>query len=83
MSRKPSFIRLSKEAISEIESAMRVAAKEGRLRYRRRLQIIWFSNKGCSVQEIAGRFNISQQTVWKYRRIYKEKGLDGLIGKYV
>jgi hypothetical protein len=60
MPRKPLFIELNKEAIAAIELDMRVAAKEGRLKYRRRLQIIWFSNKDWFVQAIAERFDISQ-----------------------
>lgn len=82
MSRHPSFIKLTEKEIDDLDLSLRSAVKEGRLRYRRRLQIIWFSNEGLSVERIAERLDVSEQIVWKCRRIYKEKGLAGLKGKY-
>lgn len=83
MSRRPSFIKLTPGQIAQLDSAMKQAVREERLRFRRRLQTIWFSQDGWSVDKISEHLNISQQSIWKYRRIYKAKGLEGLRGKYL
>ena len=82
MPRKPSFIKLNEAEVDELGSTLKTAVRQGRLRWRRRLQIIWFSHEGWSVQRITRYLDVSEQTVWKCRKVYKEKGLDGLRGKY-
>jgi len=82
MSRGPAFIKVSDEEMERIKSALRAAVREGQLRFRRRLQAIWFSLEGWSVARIARTFKVSESNVWQWRRIYKQKGLAGLKGKY-
>ena len=87
MPRKPSFINADPDEISQLKLFLASAierqgvAKHSGHRQRRRAQIILFSLQGWTVSHIAREFRISQQTVWKWRRIYQAKGIEGLKGK--
>jgi hypothetical protein len=86
--RKPSFMNVSPEEFERVEHFLRTSLyydKNGQIkghRRRHRAQIVYFSLMGRTVLWIAHEFHISQQTVWKWRRIYRQKGLEGIKGTY-
>jgi len=88
MPQKPSFINVSPKEIERVKLFLNsVISKDDDkkwkgYRQRRRAQIIYFSLQGWTARKIAGEFKVSEQTVWKWRRIYKQKGLEGLKGNY-
>jgi transposase len=82
MSRRPSYVNSTKEELKELEQALRNTAKAGQIKYRRRLQAIWYSFKGWSVERIAKYCEISESKIWQWRKTYKEEGIEGLKGKY-
>ena len=82
MVRGVSFINISPEEREKLETVLKTALKVGGARYRHRLQFLWFSFEGWSVKRIAQHCGVSERAVWKWRKIYKEKGLAGLRGRY-
>jgi DNA-directed RNA polymerase specialized sigma24 family protein len=82
MVRKISFIKVSEAESEKLDSALKTALKIGGHRYRLKIAVINLSHEGWTVKNIARHFQIPERTVWKWRRIYKEKGIDGLRGKY-
>ncbi|MFH0887863.1 MAG: helix-turn-helix domain-containing protein [Planctomycetota bacterium] len=89
MPQKPSFMTVSPEEIEQIRQFLNASlskCKDGKwrgYRQRRRAQIIFFSLHGKTSHKIARELHCSEQTVWKWRKVYKQKGLDGLKGKYL
>ena len=89
MPRKPSFISVNPEESEQVRRFLnaslyydRKAKKLKGHRRRHRAQIVYFSLLGRTVSWIAHEFKVSQQTVWKWRRIYKQQGLEGLKGRH-
>ena len=89
MPREPSFINVSPEELERVNQFLKTSLyydKENKKlkghRRRHRAQIIYFSLLGRTVSWIAHEFHVSEQTVWKWRRIYKQKGIEGLKGKH-
>ncbi|MBI4833868.1 MAG: helix-turn-helix domain-containing protein [Planctomycetes bacterium] len=70
------------QTLSCLEAEIKKAIRIRGYRYRLRLQTIFYSLKGWTVERISGHFDIPERTVYKWRKIYKEKGLEGLRGKY-
>jgi transposase len=75
-------MKLTSAEKEELEQHLNRAFSEGRLRFRRRIQIILLSNKDWTVMRLAKYFKVSKQSIWKWFKVYKEKGLEGLKGKY-
>jgi transposase len=73
---------VSEKEREKLGLVLKTALKVGGKRYRLRLQIIWFSFEGWSAKRIAQYFGVSERSVWKWRKVYREKGLNGLRGKY-
>ena len=89
MPRKPSFVSANPEEIEQVRRFLNASLycdrKTKKLkghRRRHRAQIVYFSLLGRTVSWIAHEFKVSQQTVWKWRRIYKQQGLEGLKGRH-
>ena len=88
MLQRPSFMSVSPEETGQVKrfldnSLSRYEDGKWRgYRQRRRAQIILFSLQGWTARKIAREFQCSEQTVWKWRKIYRQKGLEGLKGKY-
>jgi transposase len=57
--------------------------KSGNVRAYRRGQAIWWSHYGQRpVSWISAKLRVSQRIIWKWFKLYREKGLEGLKGKY-
>ncbi|MEW6027058.1 MAG: helix-turn-helix domain-containing protein [Planctomycetota bacterium] len=86
MPQKPSFMNISPDEIERIKQLIGTAIKKGEdkkwsgYRLRRRAQIIYFSLKGWPARKIAKEFKTSEQTVWKWRKTYRQKGIEGIKG---
>lgn len=82
MAKQPFFMRLTPEEYVRVNSYLNQAFLERGLRARRRIQAILLSHKGWTVQRIAYNLSVSQRIIWKWFKLYQEKGLEGLRGKY-
>ncbi|MFH1230901.1 MAG: helix-turn-helix domain-containing protein [Planctomycetota bacterium] len=88
MPQRPSFMTVSPEEIERVKQFLHTSILKGNdgkwrgYRQRRRAQIIFFSLQGKTSRKIAREFHCSEQTVWKWRKVYKQKGIEGLKGKY-
>ena len=88
MPQRPSFMIVSPEEFELVKQFLHASisksadGKWSGYRQRRRAQIIFFSLQGKTSRKIARELHCSEQTVWKWRRVYKQKGLEGLKGKY-
>jgi len=83
MTRPYSFIKLTSEQAKELSIFLAGGFAPYGLRARLRAQAIWFSHKGETVEQISRRFNKSKRSIWKWFKLYQQKGLEGLKGKYV
>ncbi|MGI6302382.1 MAG: helix-turn-helix domain-containing protein [Verrucomicrobiota bacterium] len=65
---------------SEIECLQTLADSSGEARMRTvRCEIVYLSSQGLSNREIARILNVSQSTVSKWRKVFIEDGLQGLL----
>jgi len=76
------FIRLSAQQAEALDSFMKTALHEHGVRARCRAQAVWFSHEGKTVSQIARFLRVSERSIWKWLKAYKEKGLEGLKGTY-
>jgi hypothetical protein len=85
MPRPKSVIKLSpKEARVLGKLLHNSLTKHRNLRARHRYQAIWWSHyHGWSANKIAKSLSVSERVVWKWFRIYHEKGLLGLRGERI
>ena len=81
--RSYTFIKLTPEQANELSIFLAGGYSKYGLRARLRAQVIWFSYKGESVEQISRRFRKSKRSIWKWFKAYQQKGLEGLKGKYV
>ena len=82
MGRPYSFVKLTPEQAKELSLFLAGGYSQYGLRARIRAQVIWFSYKGETVEQISRRFNKSKRSIWKWFKLYQAKGLAGLKGKY-
>ncbi|MBI4711741.1 MAG: helix-turn-helix domain-containing protein [Planctomycetes bacterium] len=81
MPRRPTFIRLSDAQRKEVTGFIHYCqTTRGKLRDCIHGQVIWFSDRGLSVSQIARRLHIAKSVVWKCFKNYREKGIEGLKG---
>lgn len=76
------FIRLNPSEEHALNLFLKGGYKPHGLRARRRAQAVWFSHEKMTVQQIAQRLKVSERHVWNWLKVYQEKGLAGLKGKY-
>ena len=82
MVRLHSFIKLTPERAKELSTFLSGGYSGYGLRARRRAQAVWFSYQGMTVDQITQRLKVCKASVWKWLKVYQEKGLNGLKGKY-
>jgi transposase len=82
MARPNFFIKLTPEQTKELDTFLAGGYSEYGLRARIRAQVIWFSHKGETVEQLSRRCGKSKRSIWKWFKIYQQKGLEGLRGKY-
>lgn len=79
----PFIVNLTSAEIRKLELAKERILSENGVKAFRRVQAILLSAKSnWTVKRIATHFNVSQRIIWKWFKIYKEKGIEGLKGKY-
>jgi len=83
MTRPYSFIKLTVEQAKELSTFLAGGYSKYGLRARVRAQVIWFSYKGMTVEQLSQRFRRSRRIIWKWFKTYQAKGLNGIKGKYV
>jgi hypothetical protein len=82
MARQAFFIKLTNQQVTELNNYLNPSLALGGLRVRRRVQAILLSHQGWAVKRIAHNLSVSQRIIWKWFKIYKEKGIEGLKGTY-
>jgi transposase len=76
MPRKRLVLNLSSFEKKELHSCIQMSQDD--LRMVRRCEIILMTEKGISLQEIAGQLGLSKTTVNTWRQIFKTKRMSGL-----
>ncbi|MEW6026439.1 MAG: helix-turn-helix domain-containing protein [Planctomycetota bacterium] len=71
------FIRLNPDERRQMLIKLSQYAVKGQHSQRRRLQAIYFSDKGETFEQISKRLNVSYRTVQRWISFYHRKGLNG------
>jgi hypothetical protein len=80
MSYPHKFIKLTEQERKRIEAELRRCAMQGKLRERKRLQVIYLSGQGKTFQEIQALLaKASYRSIKRWVSAYLKSGLDGLI----
>ena len=69
------FIKLTPEEQVMVSDQLRRLAREGKIKERQHLQVIYFSNSGLTFQQIMKRFEISYMMVRRCIYAYRKEGL--------
>ena len=77
------YISLNPNEVKELHEFLAGGFSRYGLRARRRAQAVWFSYKMMTVAEVARRLRVSERHVWRWLKLYKQRGLAGIKGKYV
>jgi len=69
------FVRLSELEVEQLRDLMR---KTDNAYLYRRVQVVWLNYLGKSISEIVKITNMTERTIYRWLRLYKEKKLNGL-----
>jgi len=83
---RPQFrLKLTPAELAEFDLVLkirRVPLKPEELRIRTRLQAIWrIATQGLKVSIAANVSNVTERTMWRWIKLYQEKGIRGLCPK--
>jgi len=79
---RPIFVKLSPNALRELNQFMYDCSIEGKLQARSRASAVFLANAGMTVAEIAHEIKATPQSVYKWLRCYREKGISGLASVF-
>jgi len=82
MSERPIFLKLTPSELRELNQFMYDCSLQGKFQARLRASAVFLANAGMTVTEIAHEVKAKPQSVYKWLRRYREKGIAGLLSAF-
>ncbi|MEW6027099.1 MAG: helix-turn-helix domain-containing protein [Planctomycetota bacterium] len=75
------FIKLTDEERTIVKAEIQRYGKEGKVKKRAHIQILYFSDQGQDFQSIAVVLSLSYPTVRRWIYLYRKEGLKPFVGR--
>lgn len=80
MSYPHTYIKLTAKERPEVINWLNKLARAHRIQARKRVQAIYFSDRGKTIGKIAKDLEVSERSVRRWFARYRKKGIRGLVG---
>lgn len=79
---RPIFVKLTPSELRELNQFMYDCSIQGKFQARSRASAVFLANTGMTVTEIAHEVKAKPQSVYKWLKRYREKGITGLASAF-